>query len=392
MKKWTRNKDIIKIVEKKWLQGDVLRAQIDETYNPFPLLVKLKGPNKMEMSDNYIEVKAWINELRSKQKKADQLGYTLIEKEVNYRDIGRNSIPVQIRIDSINDFMSLTKHKQELKEFMTISKQLVEYDEGLKAWIIRFPHKLLTKIGNNIEKYIAVVDWFTKNKTNDLYIRQFDIERVDTKFIENNKKTISELLDTCLPQERIDNTQTNFEKRYQIKTKEEMIRFRLHSSNCPLPFTDVFVKQSEFEVFKPNIKKIFMLENEINYLCFPDVEDSLIIFTRGYHIESLANTKWLNGKDVYYWGDIDTHGFNILSRLRKFCPNAKSFLMDEATLINHIHLTGQEEKQFSGEINLLTDEEATLVEKLQTNYFKNNLRLEQERIEYKYVLSFIETL
>lgn len=35
------------------------------------------------------------------------------------------------------------------------------------------------------------------------------------------------------------------------------------------------------------------------------------------------------------WGDIDTHGFAILDRLRRHFPQVRSMLMDRATLLAH---------------------------------------------------------
>ena len=39
--------------------------------------------------------------------------------------------------------------------------------------------------------------------------------------------------------------------------------------------------------------------------------------------------------DLVYWGDLDTHGFAILNRLRECFPHARSMLMDRATLLAH---------------------------------------------------------
>ncbi|MGI6299138.1 MAG: Wadjet anti-phage system protein JetD domain-containing protein [Saccharofermentanales bacterium] len=42
-----------------------------------------------------------------------------------------------------------------------------------------------------------------------------------------------------------------------------------------------------------------------------------MIFGAGYGFDHLASASWLNQKDIYYWGDIDTHGFAILNQLRR---------------------------------------------------------------------------
>ena len=70
------------------------------------------------------------------------------------------------------------------------------------------------------------------------------------------------------------------------------------------------------------VQRVFITENEINGLAFPEVPDAAVIFGLGYGLERLAEVRWLRGKAIYYWGDIDTHGFAILDRLRAMFPDA----------------------------------------------------------------------
>jgi hypothetical protein len=51
-----------------------------------------------------------------------------------------------------------------------------------------------------------------------------------------------------------------------------------------------------------------------------------------YAIDRLGSLPWLREKPLYYWGDIDTHGFAILSRLRRHWEHARSLLMDRVRI------------------------------------------------------------
>jgi len=84
---------------------------------------------------------------------------------------------------------------------------------------------------------------------------------------------------------------------------------------------------------QPAVSRVFITENEINFLAFPAVADSLLVFGAGYGFDGLAQAGWLARCQVYYWGDIDTHGFAILDQLRTHIPHARSLLMDRATLL-----------------------------------------------------------
>ena len=114
----------------------------------------------------------------------------------------------------------------------------------------------------------------------------------------------------------------------------------------------------------------------------------MVIFGLGYGVQVLADVLWLADKAVYYWGDIDTHGFAILSQLRSYWPHTQSFLMDEETLLPFRDLCVQETdaKRFTGELQYLDESESKIFETIRDNRIGVNLRLEQERIDYRYLL------
>ena len=91
-----------------------------------------------------------------------------------------------------------------------------------------------------------------------------------------------------------------------------------------------------------------------------------------------------------YWGDIDTHGFAMLDKLRSRFPTAQSLLMDEATLLAHRALWVREERPFIGALTQLSEAEGRLFEDLKTNRFADRVRLEQERITYGRLTAALE--
>lgn len=99
----------------------------------------------------------------------------------------------------------------------------------------------------------------------------------------------------------------------------------------------------------------------------------------------MKTVKWFNHKNLFYWGDIDTHGFNILNMARGNFQHIKSILMTEEILLNHKSMWVKEDKQFIGQVHNLTSEELRLYTKLRNNFYGENVRLEQELIKYKYI-------
>jgi len=142
----------------------------------------------------------------------------------------------------------------------------------------------------------------------------------------------------------------------------------------------------------PRCHEFFITENEINFLAFPSVRGSLVIFGAGYGFEMLSRAKWLSGCHIYYWGDIDTHGFAILDQLRSVFSNVRSFLMDRNTLMAFSSFWGKEEKQITRDLPRLNPDELALYNDLRDNRIRQNLRLEQEMIGFHQVEHFLSSL
>ena len=86
-----------------------------------------------------------------------------------------------------------------------------------------------------------------------------------------------------------------------------------------------------------------------------------------------------------YWGDIDTHGFAILSQLRARFAHVESVLMDHATLMAHPHAWGEEDAPIRHDLPHLAPDEQAVYDSLRDNAIRPNLRLEQEKIGFHWV-------
>src|SRR5262249_51701915 len=139
-------------------------------------------------------------------------------------------------------------------------------------------------------------------------------------------------------------------------------------------------------------KRIFVTENEVNFLAFPDMGSSLVVWGMGYALDLLSAAAWMRHCDIHYWGDIDTHGFLMLHRLRAAFPEARSVLMNRETLLAHRRLWVPEDKPFRGELARLEPEERTLFDALATDQYGQGVRLEQERIPYGCLQQALENL
>jgi len=268
----------------------------------------------------------------------------------------------------------------------------------LLGWLAKRTLRALA-LADEWGRLLEIVAWLEHHPRPDVYLRQVDIPGVHSKFIEAHRGVLAELLDRVLPPEAIDPTASGtsqFAKRYRFRDKPARIRFRvLDPDHALLPgslIQDITLDAGSFARLDTKISRVFITENEINFLAFPPVRDSLVIFGAGYGFEMLQKAEWLARCRVHYWGDIDTHGFAILDQLRSQFDHVESFLMDRATLLALESQWGEEEKQTLRDLPRLNPEEKALYDDLRDNRIRGNLRLEQERIGFGRVASALSAL
>ena len=127
-------------------------------------------------------------------------------------------------------------------------------------------------------------------------------------------------------------------------------------------------------------------------MSFPNVKSAIVIFGLGFGLDRLKKCGWLKNLELYYWGDLDTNGFVMLDQFRSYFPTAKSMLMTSEIVKEHKDMWVKEEKQSIRELTHLTAAEANTYKELIENKHTNNLRLEQERINFSFVKEFLNSL
>jgi hypothetical protein len=119
---------------------------------------------------------------------------------------------------------------------------------------------------------------------------------------------------------------------------------------------------------------------------------TLVVFGQGYALEKLGEIPWLASRRLFYWGDIDTHGFAMLDRFRGHFPRAQSLLMDRATFLTHRPMWVTEKTPSTESLTRLTEPEIALHRELLRGTWGERLRLEQERIGFGWVREALEKL
>lgn len=388
---WTTPADLCAQLQKLWERGEILASLVNGAAL-FPMRLTLKRPTSAEIADHFTEVRAWSNALR-------KMTCCRVEmRQFKHRVFGTNALPDAAWIDTIEDALSLIGKQRETARFTALLSATRAQQPALLSWLAKKPLSALA-LTDEWQRLLAIVAWLKLHPRPGIYLRQVDIPGIHSKFIELHRGVLSELLDIALPPAAIDFTASGvnqFARRYGFLDKPLCLRFRmLDRAHALLPAVgerDISLDAGSFARLNPKVSRIFITENEINFLAFPQVKDSLILFGAGYGFDMLRQAIWLEHCKIYYWGDIDTHGFAMLDQLRNQFPHAQSFLMDHATLLAFAAHWGTETKPTQRDLPRLTPTEQALYDDLREHRLRKNLRLEQERIGFEWLKAALAAL
>lgn len=393
---WTTPADLKAQLERLWQRGDLLRLQLNDELD-FPLRLTLRTPSASDLAEQFGAVRSWIATLSA----APHL--RIDWRETTHRVLGAQRLPAAAWVDTLEDALAMLGKRGAAERFQHLVQQTEALQPSLLEWLERRPLQAL-ELAEVWPKLLAVVAWRQQHPQPAIYLRQVDIPGIHSKFIEAHRGVLSELFDLALAPESINATRSGisqFNPRYGFLDKPMRIRFRLLDPQIRLLPTsserdqrnvDITLDAETFASLDAPIQRVFITENETNFLAFPAASGAIVIFGAGYGWDALASAQWLRRCAIHYWGDIDTHGFAILDQLRTRFEHVASFLMDRATLMAHESMWGEEANPISHDLPRLTQAERELFDDLRDNRIRASLRLEQEHIGFDRLCAAVAAL
>lgn len=347
-------------------------------------------PSGRELLNEFAKIGKSLHELQASAKATLGYGYRIDFEPVAHRQLGEQHLPSRIYFETEQDFLRFIGKLREATQFKQLAQQTFERHPALAEVLHNKPRWMLDNLAV-WNKLLSVAAWLIAHPRPDIFIRQIDLPDIDSKFIEQHKTQLTVLLDALLPPSTIEREAKSFERRYGLRFDQHLIRFRLLDPSIAVAsLTDLTLPLEDFCRLELPLEYVFITENKVNGLAFPAFPGSMVIFSLGYGVGSLAEASWLKTKRIIYWGDLDTHGFAILSRLRETFPHVESMLMDSTTLTANRALCVTEVSPVKEIPNFLTDaEHATFNALLSPDGIA--LRLEQERIPFGQIEVFLRT-
>lgn len=390
--------EILKKAERWW--PEVLRsAQTQTAFFPREItrIGKVKPGERLRKFD---QIRQEQDLLLANSKPRKGYGYTIHWTTLETRNVGHNQFIDRISFETLEDYLRFCGKIKTWENYQNNWQLITQHFPELRDWCLEKPREIV-RYHNQWPDLIKVLQYFKKEYwPHHFYIRELPIA-IPTKFIENHKDILMALLDRLLPSDLIDENYRgirNFEQRYSLRYQEPLIRMRLLDQQLAQKYFsglhDWSIPVSDFEQLSLPLQKIIILENKTSYnnlmafLTLPQLQGAAGIFGSGFKVGLLNGAKWLHKVDLYYWGDIDAHGLQILAQLRSYFPNTKALMMDRKTLDAFPNYQVQAPKSTVTQVPDLTPKEQQLFEFLN----EEELRLEQERIPLAFVRSVLEEI
>ncbi|MBN9611905.1 MAG: hypothetical protein J0H64_00270 [Actinobacteria bacterium] len=372
---WTRPADIVARVRKVWLRGELLRTHAQgAAFAPFE--VPLRAPSGAELSEHLEEARRWAAEIERAADGGRSFG--VVSGGVGGRRLGRSTIPVRVRIDSEAQAWRILGVADDVERF----DELLRFSANTplaREWAIAQPIRAI-ELFDEWPAMLAALDWLDWNRDSQLHLRQVDAPGVDTKLIERHRAVLATMLGVPSGAEA-------FRTALGFAGKPDLVRLRFDPSALGLPpgITEARLRVEELVSLRRSVSHLLIVENEVTFLSVPVPEGGVVLWGRGYAAGSPAALELFADVaargDAHYWGDLDTHGFAILSRVRNHLPSVRSVLMDRETLFAHEPRWGTKPSPTNSALSGLTAAEAELYSDLVTDRLGRSVRLEQERID-----------
>ncbi len=372
-RRWTTPADVAAVVRRRWDGGSLLRAYATGAHME-SIDIPLHGPRPSQIGDDLNATRDWIAKLEAGSRGGRS--YELRWSAVGGRQIGRNELPSRAVVLTFDQAWALLGVSSTVRRFEQVLSMAGEHPAVL-AWALARPHRAL-ELYDELPALLAAYTWLGAHRDGGHYLREISAPGVDTKFAERHRGVLAAMLG-------VPATAAGFLAALGLRGKPELVRARPSAGlGLPSPLSEIAARATELAQLDIHPARALVIENEITYLSVDVPDDGIVLWGKGFDVDKVGRLPWLVDADVVYWGDLDTHGFAILDRLRAWLPQARSVLMDRETLLAHRDRWVREERPTAAALTRLTAPEQDLYAELVADALGEKVRLEQERIDWEW--------
>jgi hypothetical protein len=358
--------------------------------------IALGAPTQSEAAADPEAVRAWAAAW-SAWESSDQPGVVTWETR-QWPRLGTQRLPAAMLIGSPNEVALLADQGGRWQRAAARHDRLCTVCVWLSGQPA--PQRLFDALADysdvDFERLLGLMRWLSEHPASGLQLRQLPIAGLDTKWVEQRRGLIIDLMQ-CRPLQPSGGQQgRDLHALLGLARQPTRMRLRLLGDDLRRQvggLCDIEAPVVELATLPISPRLAFVVENLESGLALPAVAGAVALLKLGHAVSLLQLLPWLRASRVIVWGDIDTHGFAILDRVRAGLPHAESILMDLNTLLPHRDLWVEEPRPYDGPaLERLREPERQVFDGLSQGSWGVRVRLEQERLPWPLVLTTIEQI
>ena len=332
--------------------------------------VPLRPPTEREALDDLHRVRSWVDSWR---RVSEGSGIELEWVVRNWPRIGSQEVPVRAVLRGPDAIARAAGEADGWRLLVTRLDELRGVIPSDVDDVLRTHGRAITDLdGADFERLVDVLVWLRENPASGRLIRELPIRGIHTKWIESRRGLVEALHRAGTGAAALG-----------LREPSPLVRIRVLDPSLSFRgLTDVSAPVDDLAAIPFPPQRVFVFENLATVLAMPSVRGAVAVHGGGHRVDLIARLPW--AQTVTYWGDLDSHGFAILNRLRSRGVDATSALMEMDTLFDHRDLWGIDADPNIGVFELLTPAERATLQSLSA---EGNIRLEQERIPWSYALA-----
>jgi len=355
---------------RQWQRSSV---RLDRLLNPasWPQSLNIGKPSARLFTDNIQAVLRHVENWRGVN-----LGKVDWEP-VSYRaGLAPIFLPMRWHLRSPSEWVAATNDPMVSQEYAQLEYLVEQVDSAFHALLVAQRSLWLTKRSEEVVATARLATRLSPGCAQGRPLRLLAEHGVDTKFFERNSSLLTKLLDERFEGAVSEQGLTTF-----LDAFEETSHWVLVVPLQPelLPFKRLRLTTSELAETPLPGSRLLVVENEQCIHLLPEtMPDTLAVLGSGLDLQWLASA-YLAGKQIAYWGDMDTWGLLMLARARLHQPAVQAVLMEQELFERHSpgNAVVEPAKALeSAPLGLLADEE---------EFYRYLLTQERGRLEQEYL-------
>lgn len=233
------------------------------------------------------------------------------------------AIPRYWKLHRPSDWITACNDRGIREEFESMSAFVEQADASFHSTLVRMRFLWKDKPREEVLQACRLAAELEPGCANEKPLRSMSIAGIDTKFFERNARLVTALLDARFDGEVKGIGLEDFLGALPEGDHWVMV---MDLDGGLLPFQKQRVRSAELKDTPLPGERLLIVENETCHLQLPAVPETIAVLGAGFDLEWTAG-RWLQTKQVGYWGDIDTWGLQFLAAARQSLPQLEALMM-----------------------------------------------------------------